>query len=158
MTILKTSRLLLRPFKESDLNNLHYIMSNETIANLAGFKVKNTLNETAKVLAIFLNEPPNTIWAITKDDNLIGYIELHNTTPFEENSKELGFILSEDYWGFHLIPEAINAISNYSTNSLGITTLICSHFKNNIQSQKAILKCDFEFIFEKGDKLFYKHK
>ncbi|MGL5648273.1 MAG: GNAT family N-acetyltransferase [Clostridium sp.] len=158
MTILKTPRLLLRPFLKFDLSHLHYIMSNKKIANLAGFKVKNTLNQTAKVLAIFLNEPPNTIWAITKDDNLIGYIELHNPTPFKENSKELGFILSEDYWGLHLMPEAINAIVDHSINSLDINTLICSHFKNNIQSQKAILKCDFKFIFEKDGKLFYKHK
>ena len=42
MRILESNRLILRPWKISDLDDLHEFMSNEKVANLAGFSVRTT--------------------------------------------------------------------------------------------------------------------
>lgn len=155
--IINTSRLILQPFTKSDLNNLHHIMSNNKIASLAGFSPKVTLQDTLSTLNIFLNEPDNTIWAIyyKAENKVIGWIELHHSSIPLKDSKEIGFVLSEDYWGLGLMPEAILGLISYAFNHLNIKNLICSHFENNIQSQKAIKKCGFKFIIKQNSKLYY---
>ncbi|NOW82700.1 RimJ/RimL family protein N-acetyltransferase [Clostridium beijerinckii] len=50
MRILESDRLILRPWKNSDLDDLHEFMSNEKVANLAGFSVKNNKEESLKIL------------------------------------------------------------------------------------------------------------
>ncbi|MGL5067254.1 MAG: GNAT family N-acetyltransferase [Sarcina sp.] len=153
-----TNRMLLRPFIQEDLNDLHKIMSNKKVASLAGFKIKNNLFEINSILDCFLKEPENNLWAIQLNDtnNLIGWIELHS--PIENlytNSKEIGFVLSENYWGQGLMPEVISCITNYAFNELTIDSLICSHFKKNIQSKKAIEKCNFKYDSEFHNKYYY---
>lgn len=153
-----TSKLFLRTFISSDLNNLHNIMSNENIASLAGFSKKSTLVETNSILNIFLNEPSDTLWAITlkSENKAIGWIELHSSiNSLDTTTKELGFVLYQDYWGLGLMPEAINALIDYSFNTLHINKLICSHFENNKQSKRVIEKCGFKFNSKQNDKLYY---
>ncbi|WP_297635919.1 GNAT family N-acetyltransferase [uncultured Clostridium sp.] len=155
--IITTSRLILRPFLKSDLSNLHHIMSNEDVACLAGFATKKTLEETNIILNIFLKESPNSLWAIyyKNENKVLGWIELHSPSISIVDSKEIGFVLSKDYWGLGLMPEAILGLISYAFDTLNITTLICSHFENNIQSQKVIAKCGFKFIFKQDSKLYY---
>lgn len=45
MDILESERLLLRPWKLSDLDDLHNITSNSQVAKLAGFRVKKNNKE-----------------------------------------------------------------------------------------------------------------
>jgi len=44
MKILESNRLILRAWKISDLDDLHEFTSNEEVASMAGFHVKNTEN------------------------------------------------------------------------------------------------------------------
>lgn len=76
----ETERLLLRGWKDTDLQDLHEIMSNEKVAVLAGFQVKRDLAQTNKILQVFQEEPENALWAIEwkEDGKVIGWIELHD--------------------------------------------------------------------------------
>ena len=158
MRILEGNRLILRPWNSSDLDDLHEFMSNKEVANLAGFNVKNSKEDTLKILKQFIIDSSNSLWAIElkKNNKAIGCIELHKYIEGrDKNSKEIGFVLSQRYWGQGLMPEAIKLVLHYGFNEEKLDSIICSHFFNNNQSKRAIEKCCFKYVKKSSDKIYY---
>lgn len=159
--MLESNRLILRKWEQEDLNDLYDIISNKKVAELAGFSVKTNINEANEILKMFIKEPSNSLWAIElKEINkVVGWIEVHK--PIDNiyiDAKEIGFVLSELYWGQGMAKEAINNVVNYTFIKEEVSSIICSHFKNNIQSKKVIEKCGFKYQLEYNDKLYYSLK
>lgn len=44
-----------------------------------------------------------------------------------KNSKEIGCVLSEKYWGQGLMPEALKEVISYGFNKERLKFIICSH-------------------------------
>ncbi|MGL5379877.1 GNAT family N-acetyltransferase [Clostridium sp.] len=158
MKIFESNRLILRAWTKHDLNSLHEIMSNKKVADLAGFKVRSNINETSEVLEKFIQEPANSLWAIELKElnKAIGWIELHNPTDsIFKDSKEVGIVLAEKYWGHGFAVEALNEIIQYSRIENKNYSIISSHFPNNIQSKKVIIKSGFKYLLKNDNKLYY---
>ena len=60
--------------------------------------------------------------------------------------REIGYVLSKDYWGQGLMPEAVKAVISWCFESLHYDFLICCHFDWNVQSKRVIEKCGFRFL------------
>lgn len=158
MKILESNRLILRPWKISDLDDLHEFTSNKEVANLAGFNVKNSKEDSLNILKQFIIDSSNSLWAIElKNFNkAIGWIELHKYSEgIDKDSKEIGFVLSQRYWGQGLMPEAIRQVLTYGFNEEKINSIKCSHFVKNSQSKRVIEKCCFKYIRKSDDKIYY---
>lgn len=158
MRILESNRLILRSWKISDLDDLHEFMSNKKVATLAGFNVKNSKEDTLNILKQFIIDSSNSLWAIELKNlnKAIGWIELRKYSEgIDKNSKEIGFVLSQGYWGQGLIPEAIKQVLYYGFNEEKLNSIICSHFINNNQSKRAIEKCCFKYVKKSNDKVYY---
>ena len=54
------------------------------------------------------------------------------------------------------MPEAIRRIISYLLNEEEIDDIVCSHFINNSQSEKAIKKCGFKFYLEDNNEKYYR--
>ena len=61
----------------------------------------------------------------------------------DQQGRELGFVLAKEHWGHGLMPEAVKAVVDYLFNQIGLNFILCSHFKDNIQSARAQEKCGF---------------
>ena len=158
MKILESNRLILRPWKISDLDDLHEFRSNKEVANLAGFNVKQSKEESLNILKQFIVDSSNSLWAVElKNINkAIGWIELHKYPEgIDKNSKEIGCVLSQKYWGQGLIPEALNQVLYYGFNKENLDFIVCSHFVNNNQSKRVIEKCCFKYAKTSNDKIYY---
>ena len=53
MKVLKTSRLILRNWHISDLDDLHEFISNKKVSDLAGFKVRKNKEESLGLIERF---------------------------------------------------------------------------------------------------------
>ena len=158
MKILESNRLILRPWKKFDLDDLHEFTSNERVANLAGFNVKNSKVESLDILRQFIIDSSNSLWAVELKNihKAIGWVELHkNSDEIDKNSKEIGCVLSQKYWGQGLMPEALEQVINYGFNVEKLNSIICSHFVNNNQSKTMIKKCGFKYVKTSNDKIYY---
>ena len=58
--------------------------------------------------------------------------------------RELGYVLSKDYWGKGLMPEAVNAVKDYLFGELDYDFLICGYYDFNEQSKRVQTKCGFK--------------
>ena len=78
----------------------------------------------------------------------------------DKKGRELGYVLSKDYWGKGLMPEAVKRVIQYAFDEQGWDFLLCGHFHDNLQSKRVIEKSGFEFYKEyespngKGGKLY----
>lgn len=63
---------------------------------------------------------------------------------FDYKGRSIGYVLSKDYWGKGLMPEAVKAVINYLFDVLDYDFLLCSYFDFNHQSKRVQEKCGFK--------------
>ena len=146
--ILRTERLVLRPFKFSDLNDLYEYAKVPGVGEAAGWSHHKDISESKSILSNFING--NHTLAITYNDKVIGSIGIdrYNESYLKEfddfSGRELGFVLSKDYWGMGIMPEALRCVINYLFKVEHLDFLVCSHFDNNLRSKRVQEKVGFK--------------
>ena len=60
--------------------------------------------------------------------------------------RSIGYVLSKDYWGQGLMPEAVQAVIDYLFRQEKLDFLLISHFEWNNQSRRVIEKCGLQYL------------
>lgn len=148
--VIETERLILRPFKQKDLGDLYEYASVEGVGETAGWKHHESICESQKILNLFI-ENDNVFAICLKENNkVIGTVGIEKygseeaLTEFDGYyGRELGYVLSKDYWGKGLMTEALNAVIDNLFNELNYDFLICGYFNYNERSKRVQKKCGF---------------
>ena len=156
---LDTPRLLLRPWWESDLEDFYAYASVPGVGEMAGWPHHESLDDTRRVLSMFMEE--KNVWAIVlKEENrVIGSLGLEELDPDPmgegKYGREIGYVLSKDYWGRGLMPEAVKAVIDYCFDILRYDYLTCGHFLRNDRSRRVVEKSGFRLFGESEYKTRY---
>ena len=146
--VIKTKRLILRPWKKTDLDDFFEYASVEGVGEMAGWPHHKTKEDSKTILNIFINEKKT--FALEYNGKVIGSlgVEKYNEDelPEFENKlgRELGFVLSKSYWGQGFMPEAVIGVVDYLFNKIYLDFVVCCHFTENIQSKRVQEKCGFK--------------
>ncbi len=147
--ILDTDRLRLRAFKLSDLDDLYEYASVPGVGELAGWSHHKDKEESLRILNMFIDG--RSTFAICYQDKVIGSIGIDRygmedklSEFYDYQGRELGFVLSKDYWGKGLMLEALQAVINYLFNDLNLDFLLCGHFITNNRSKRVQEKLGFK--------------
>lgn len=147
---LETERLILRPFHLSDLDDLYEYAKVDGVGEMAGWKHHTSIDETKNILDLFIEQDKVFAIVLKGLNKVIGSLGVEKygleekLTEFDGYvGREIGFVLSKDYWGQGIMPEAVNAIIDYLFNDLDYDFLICGHDIKNPQSKRAQEKCGF---------------
>ena len=62
--------------------------------------------------------------------------------------REIGYVLSKEYWGKGLMLEAVRRVIKYFFEDEKYDFLQINHYITNTQSKKVIEKCGFQFVKE----------
>ena len=148
--MLTTDRLTLRPWRESDLNDFHKYASMDGVGQMAGWNPHRSIEETRKILSHFLKE--KNVFALEHCGKVIGSLGVHgyNEAQYPElqdqTGIEIGYVLSKDYWGQGLMPEAVQAVIGWLFQEIKLDFIICGHFVQNDRSRRVIEKCGFRYV------------
>ena len=150
-TIVETERLILRPFEQSDLDDFYEYASVEGVGEMAGWKHHENKEFSQEILDLFINED-NTFAIVLKENNkVIGSLGVDEygmeqalSEFFDYQGREIGYVLSKDYWGKGLMPEAVKAVIDYLFNTQNLDFLTCGYYEFNNQSRKVQEKCGFK--------------
>ena len=148
--ILKTDRLILRPWKESDLDDFYAYASVDGVGQMAGWLPHKDIEETHAILTRFI-EGKKT-FALEHQGKVIGSlgIELYREELYPElvplQGRAIGYILSKEYWGQGLMPEAVNAVICWLFGKVQLDFIFVGHFDWNRQSKRVIEKCGFHYL------------
>ena len=148
--ILKTERLILRPWQWEDLDDFYEYASVDGVGQMAGWLPHENKETTQMVLDSFITHKKT--FALELDGKVIGSlgIETYDEEKFPElaalNGRSIGYVLSKDYWGQGLMPEAMKVVLKYLFNDAKLDFILISHFVWNNQSKRAIEKCGFQYL------------
>ncbi|MBQ2069460.1 MAG: GNAT family N-acetyltransferase, partial [Bacilli bacterium] len=65
------------------------------------------------------------------------------TEFFGYRGRSIGYVLSKDYWGRGLMPEAVRVVVEYLFHALDYDFLLSGHFDKNDRSRRVQEKCGF---------------
>lgn len=147
---LKTQRLILRPWEERDLADFHEYAKVDGVGQMAGWIPHSSMEESKMILDKFI-EGKKT-FAIELAGKVIGSVgvEQYNEANFpelqEKQGRAIGYVLSKDYWGRGIMPEAVQAVIQWLFKEAGLDFVLISHYEWNHQSKRVIQKCGGEPI------------
>lgn len=148
--VLETERLILRPWELSDLDDFFEYASVPGVGEMAGWPHHESKKDSLIILKRFV-EAKKTFAIVYKENNkVIGSlgIEMYGNEEklsefFHYQGRSIGYVLSKDYWGRGLMPEALNAVVNYLFYDLQYDFLLSGHFDRNPRSRRVQEKCGF---------------
>ena len=148
--IFQTERLIVRSFKETDLDLLFEMMSNTIVMDSLPRPVK-TKSETEITLEQFIRLEKTTStkwWCITtkSTDNFIGLCGFKEN---EKNEPELVYCFNEQFCGLGYGTEITKGLLDYGFNQIKFTKITADVTKTNLKSVKILEK------FMKLEKEFY---
>lgn len=147
--VIKTERLTLRPWKEEDQDDMYEYARVDGVGQMAGWKPHESKEETRAIIAEFIAK--KRVLALEYEGKVIGSLGIER---YREDlypalqpylGREIGYVLSKDYWGRGLMPEAVQAVKEYLFQEEGLDFITVGHFDWNRQSARVIQKNGFQY-------------
>ena len=146
--MIKTERLILRPWQEQDAEALYTYASDPEVGPPAGWPPHTSVDNSREIIKNVLSKP-ETYAVCLKDGNPIGSIglQLNGSTDMTDRDDEceLGYWIGKLYWGQGLIPEASRALLRYAFEELGMRAVWCGYYEGNEKSRKVQTKLGFVY-------------
>lgn len=148
--VLRTERLTLRPWRAADLADFFEYASVDGVGQMAGWLPHRSIEESRRILESFISGKKT--FALEVQGKVIGSlgIERYDEEFYPEfaalRGREPGFVLSKDYWGQGLMPEAVKAVIQYLFEVEKLDFILMGHFEWNRQSARVSEKCGFAYI------------
>ncbi len=151
--ILETERLILRPWQQSDLQDFYEYASVDGVGQMAGWMPHQSLEKSQNILDRFIADKKCFALVEKKSGKVIGSLglesTLNNDLPQEWEARmgrEIGYVLSKEYWGQGLMPEAVAAAIDYLFETVNVDFVLCGHWEQNLQSRRVIEKSGFRYL------------
>lgn len=149
MERLETLRLILRPFKESDVDDLYEYARDSRVGPAAGWPIHGSREESLEIIRTVFSAPHTFAMELKENGKVlgsVGYVDKHQTLlPGPDN--EIGYAMSPVYWGRGLMPEAVREILRWGFEDLGLNAQWCGHYDFNNKSRRVVEKCGFIYRF-----------
>ena len=142
---IETDRLILRKFNKNDVDSMYKnYCSHEKVAEYVTWNAHKNIDETKEYLEKIVlpnYEKDYTYrWAIVlKEINqVVGCIDVVNYN-IDKKSAEIGYVLSDDFWGKGIMPEAGKVIIEYLFSE-GFVRIWAVHSVENKKSGRVMQK------------------
>ena len=150
--VLKTERLTLRPWRESDLADFYEYARVDGVGQMAGWTPHQSIEESRQILDMFIREKKT--FALEYEGKVIGSLGVEEYVPErypeldldDQRGREIGYVLSRDYWGRGLMPEAVKEVVRWLFEAERLDFIFVGHFERNARSRRVIEKCGFRFV------------
>lgn len=147
---IETERLILRPWKESDVDDFFAYASIPGVGEMAGWPHHQSKEKTQQTIAMFMRDKDVLAIELKESNQVIGSLGIHENDNDHVGpdylGREVGYVLSKEYWGRGLVPEAVRGVIDFCFNTLYYDYLLCGHFTWNHQSRRVIEKCGFQYL------------
>lgn len=142
-----TKRLILRPWEETDAEQLYKYAKDPKVGPIAGWPVHTSIENSLQIIKNVLSANETYAVCLKKDNKAIGSIGLfapaQSDTKVNDDEMEIGYWIGVPFWGNGLIPEAVTRLQEYAFEELGCSALWCGYFDGNEKSKRCQEKCGF---------------
>ena len=146
-----TERLFLRAFKQGDINDFFEYASVNGVGEMAGWQHHENIQKSNEILNLFIEEDKTFAICLKESGKVIGSLGVEKygmedklTEFFSYKGREIGYVLSKEYWGKGLMTEAVKAVIDYLFNEQNLDFLTCGYYDFNTRSKRVQEKCGFK--------------
>lgn len=145
---IQREKYILRPWQPEDSPSLAKHANNINVWNNLrdGFPHPYTSFDADSFINMAIQKPLVEDLAIIVDSNAVGGIGFVPGTDIERISAEIGYWLSETYWGEGIMSSAIKDFANYVFDNTGIIRLFATIFEFNKASERVLQKAGFNKV------------
>lgn len=146
---LETPRLLLRPWEESDAQDLFECAKDPRVGPIAGWPAHDTVETSLETIRTVFAVP--YVFAVVPKEvgKPVGAISLqlgkNSNFPLPDTEGEIGYWIGVPYWGQGLIPEAVKELLRWGFADLHLGKIWCGYFEGNEKSWRVQEKCGFTY-------------
>ena len=145
--VLRTERLLLRPWCEADAESVYEYAKDSDIGPSAGWPPHKSVEESLDIVKNVLMGEESYAICEKETEKVIGAIALklngHTDMTERDDECELGYWLGKPCWGRGYVPEAASEIIRHGFEDLGMTTIWCGYYGGNTKSKRVQEKVGF---------------
>jgi RimJ/RimL family protein N-acetyltransferase len=144
--LLELGDLKVRSWRKGDLNALMRHANNAKIAaNLRDqFPHPYTRRDAIDFLDFARSQEPECAFAIEHTDEAVGGVGFLVGRDIARISAEMGYWLSEDFWGRGIATRAVSAMSEWAFDNYKLTRVFAMAFAHNAASIRVLEKSGFE--------------
>lgn len=156
--VIETERLRLRPFQNSDYENMRTLESDPDVVRFTPMRVPQEPEQTRSKLESLVQREselsPFGVWAceLKESGAFVGWFMLMKTDlPFPE----LGFMVVQKFWGAGVASGGASALLDYAQNSLKAPGVSARTDLRNSASMHVLEKVGFQFekVMDSKDRL-----
>lgn len=149
--ILETERLILRPWEESDAQDLYFYASSPQVGPNAGWPVHTSVENSLEIIHGVLSAPETYAVVPKAVGHAVGSVGLMigeaSSKGIPDTDGEIGYWIGVPFWGQGMIPEAVNEMLRHGFLSLGLEKIWCGYFDGNVKSKRVQEKCGFVYQY-----------
>ncbi|MCR5611330.1 MAG: GNAT family N-acetyltransferase [Clostridiales bacterium] len=151
-TVLKTERLILRGWKESDAEECFKYAKDPLVGPICGWPPHTDVEYTRGIIRDVL-AVPETYAIVLKETGLpVGCIGLnHNDLASKDDEAELGYWLGVPCWGRGIVPEAAREVLRHAFEDLKLERVWCGYYHGNAKSKRVQEKLGFKYQWTTDD-------
>ena len=146
---LKTERLILRRFEDSDAESVFEYAKDPDVGPICGWPPHQNIKESLDVVKNVLSAKEAYAICLKSDNRAIGAIELklngHTDMTEQDDECELGYWLGKPFWGQGIMPEAVMEMLRYAFEDLGMTKVWVGYYEGNTKSKRVQEKAGFRY-------------
>lgn len=146
---LETERLFLRPWQDSDAEDLYLYASHPDVGPIAGWPVHTSVENSLAIIKTVLAKPEIYAVVLKQTGHAVGSVGLmigkESDIDIPETEGEIGYWIGVPFWGQGLIPEAVRELIRHSFEDLHLEKLWCGYFDGNSKSKRVQEKCGFTY-------------
>lgn len=147
---IETERLILRPWREVDAEALYKYAKDPDIGPIAGWEPHSSVEDSLEIIRTLFAAPETYAVVLKETGEPVGSCGIMfsnglHTADMQSGEAEIGYWIGKPYWGYGLIPEAVNALLKRCFNELGLSAVWCGYYDGNFKSKRVCEKCGFKF-------------
>ncbi len=145
-----TERLILRPWRETDVEALYKYACDPDIGPMAGWAPHSSIEDSMEIIRTVFAAPETYAVVLKESGEPVGscgimFADGLHSADMKQGEAEIGYWIGKPYWGQGLIPEAVKALLSRCFNELGLVAVWCGYYDGNLKSKRVCEKCGFKF-------------
>ena len=153
--MLKSERLILRRWEDSDAESLYEYAKEPEVGPIAGWPAHRSIDESLDVIRNVFSGKEAYAICLKTDGKAIGAIELklkgHADLTDRDDECELGYWLGKPFWGEGITPEAVKEILRHAFEEIGMTKVWIGYYEGNTKSKRVQEKVGFRYQWKSED-------
>ena len=140
------SKCTIRSWRQSDAESLAHHANNRKIwlGLRDAFPHPYSIEHAHAFIKAAVAKDPQTYYCIEVDGKAVGSIGLLLHSDVERVSAEIGYWLSEEYWGKGIVTEALKAVTQHAVTSFELTRVYAVPYATNEASHRVLEKAGYE--------------